>query len=60
MTIEQMTTWLSNFGTILSSIAEDCFNDTDADEGVNGMGTYNVKMKLFNKIPSSYQCMEKE
>jgi hypothetical protein len=51
ITIEQMKTWLSNFGEILSPIVEDCFEDSESNEGVNALGTYSVKMKLTNEIP---------
>ena len=51
ISVDQMKAWLSNFGDILSPIVEDCFEDSESNEGINALGTYSVKMKLNKEIP---------
>jgi hypothetical protein len=36
---------------ILSPIVENCFNDSETNEGVNALGTYYKKMKLCKELP---------
>jgi hypothetical protein len=47
----QIKAWLSHYGELLSPIVEDCFEDSDIEEGVNAMGIYSVKMRLKMEIP---------
>jgi hypothetical protein len=47
----ELIAWLSHYGEVLSPVVEDCFEDSDVEEGINAMGIYSVKMKLKREIP---------
>ena len=56
VTTDQILSWLSLYGEILSPIIEDCFEDPedegeDGQDGVNATGTLTVKMCLKKEIP---------
>jgi hypothetical protein len=47
----EIIAWLSHYGEVLSPVVEDCFEDSDVEEGINATGIYSVKMKLKREIP---------
>ncbi len=47
----EIIAWLTYYGEVLSPVVEDCFEDSDVEEGINATGIYSVKMKLKKEIP---------
>ena len=47
----EIIAWLTHYGEVLSPVVEDCFEDSDVEEGINATGIYSVKMKLKKEIP---------
>jgi len=51
ITNREIMDWLSLYGEVLSPVVEDCFEDSEVEEGVNATGIYSVKMRLKREIP---------